>query len=347
MPARTSLADCPFRIGGTPLVRYNIQAGGHEHELCVKEERQNEFGSIKDRVAWYILSKAIEKHGPVKAVVDASSGNYGFALASICQRMGIEATIVSSPSISAYNAAGIRKAGGRLVIADAQPGESSNAARMRVAGEIAEQEGQVFLDQYANFQNPAAHEVWTAPEVFAEGPFDACFVTSSSGGTARGFSDFLAAERSKTELYLVEPHASCAFVEPDETTGEKLKIPGYGSQRRSTFSEIVPEPSVLRVEEADVLAAFSLLHEHGLSEVGLSSVGVILGAIQWLSEQDLSRRVVCICADGDERYFDEFETRYVPSVDRTSYEASRARLGPTIGSMHRITSGQAQVRARA
>ena len=104
---------------------------------------------------------------------------------------------------------------------------------------------------------------------------------------------------------------------------------------------------MLRVEEADVLAAFSLLHEHGLSEVGLSSVGVILGAIQWLSEQDLSRRVVCICADGDERYFDEFETRYVPSVDRTSYEASRARLGPTIGSMHRITSGQAQVRARA
>src|SRR5690606_25269604 len=115
-----------------------------------KEERQNEFGSVKDRVAWYVLSKTIEQTGPVSAVIDASSGNYGYALSCICQRMGIAATIVSSPSISAYNAAGIERAGARLIIAEARPGESSNAARMRIAGEIAAEEGLTFLDQYAN-----------------------------------------------------------------------------------------------------------------------------------------------------------------------------------------------------
>ena len=193
MPATKAIADCPFRIGRTPLTPYSVKLGDKVHELLVKEERFNEFGSVKDRVAWYVLARTLEKTGPARSVIDASSGNYGYALACICKRLGIEATIVSSPSISAYNAAGIRDAGARLIIAEAQPGESSNAARMRVAGEISEKEGQVFLDQYANPLNPESHQAWTAPEVFDEGPFDACFVTSSSGGTARGFSDYLKA----------------------------------------------------------------------------------------------------------------------------------------------------------
>lgn len=347
MPFSSPLADCPFEIGDTPLTRFSIQVGDLEHELAIKEERRNEFGSIKDRVAWYILSKTIEKLGKFDSVVDASSGNYGYALARICERMGIDATIVSSPSISAYNAAGIRNAGGRLVIAEANPGESSNAARMRVAGEIASETGQVFLDQYANFLNPAAHEHWTAPEVFSEGQFDACFVTSSSGGTARGFRDYMAGHAKETRLFLVEPEQSCAFVPPEHLTGEKLKIPGYGSQRRSTFSEIDPEPVVLRVEEPAVLSAFSLLHEHALAEVGLSSVGVMLGAIRWLSEQDRPRRAVCICADGDERYLDEFESRYLSSVDRAAYDRAHAELSPIVSSMRRKSPEPAQSHAEA
>ncbi|MEZ5946624.1 MAG: pyridoxal-phosphate dependent enzyme [Hyphomonas sp.] len=229
MPSRTAFTDCPFRIGKTPLTRYELVLNGLRHELLVKEERCNEFGSVKDRVAWHVLSQTLKKTGPVKAVVDASSGNYGYALASICQRLGIAATIVSSPSISGYNAAGIERAGARLIIAEGEPGESSNAARVRVAGEIAEAEDLVFLDQYSNPLNPAAHETWTAPEVFAEGPFDACFVTSSSGGTARGFSDYLKAHPGLAKLYLVEPAASGAFLDAAPGAGNKLKSPAMAA----------------------------------------------------------------------------------------------------------------------
>ncbi|MEZ5997192.1 MAG: pyridoxal-phosphate dependent enzyme [Hyphomonas sp.] len=336
MPTRTSFADCPFRIGNTPLTRFSLILNGIRHELLIKEERLNEFGSVKDRVAWHVLSQTLKKTGPVKAVVDASSGNYGYALASICQRLGIAATIASSPSISAYNAAGIERTGARLVIADARPGETSNAARVRVAGEIAEAEGLVFLDQYSNPLNPASHETWTAPEVFADGPFDACFVTSSSGGTARGFSDYLKAHPGLSKLYLVEPAASGAFLDADAGAGEKLKIPGYGSQRRSSFSGMKPDPNMIRIDEPSTLAAFALLHELGLAQVGLSSVGVMLGAIDWLSRQDRPCQAVCICADGDERYLDEFESRYVPSVSGAAYEAARLKLMPVIGSMKRL-----------
>lgn len=340
MPFNTSPIDSPFRIGKTPLTSYRIMLGGQPHELLVKEERLNEFGSVKDRVAWYVLSKTMEKTGPLEAVIDASSGNYGNALACICSRLGIAATIVSSASISAHNAAEIEGSGARLVIAEPRPGETANAARMRVAGEIAAKEDLTFLDQYANPLNPDSHRYWTAPEVFAEGPFDACFVTASSGGTARGFSDYLKAEGSRTRLYLVEPAASCAFLDGDAPAGTKLKIPAFGSLRRSSFAGIVPDPDMIRMDEASALAAFALLHERDLSKVGLSSVGVMLGAIDWLSQQAAPSRAVCICADGDERYLDEFETRYVPSVDRAEYEAAYARLAPIFGTIHRTTRVQ-------
>lgn len=333
MPFTTTVASCPFKIGHTPLTAYQVPIGNLTHELLVKEERCNEFGSVKDRVAWYILSKTIETVGPVKAVVDASSGNYGNALACICQRLSIGATIVSSASISAHNAAQIKGAGARLVIAEPKPGETSNAARMRVAGEIAQQEGSVFLDQYSSPLNPAAHQNWTAPELFADGPFDAVFMTSSSGGTSRGLADYLKAYPGQTQLCLVEPESSCAFLESPAGCTDKLKIPAFGSQRRSSFAGMKPDPGMIRMDEASTVAAFNLLHTHALSKVGLSSVGVILGAMDWLARQDKPSRVACICADGDERYLDEIESRYIPTVGQDAYAAAHARLAPVIAGM--------------
>lgn len=338
MTVRNAVTECPFEIGNTPLTPFALTLNGVRHELLVKEERCNAFGSVKDRVAWYILSRTIAETGPVSAVVDASSGNYGYALACICQKLGIAATIVSSASISAYNAAGIRQAGARLVIAEPAPGECANAARMRVAGEIAAAEGLTFLNQYANFMNPASHEHWTAPEVFAEGPFDACFVTSSSGGTARGFTDYLQDHEDEAgHLILVEPAASGAFVPPPkEAASAKLQVPGYGSKRRSSFAEVAPEPEMLRVDEAAVLATFTLLHERELVKVGLSSAGVLTGAMTWLGEQSEPKRVVCVCADGEERYLEELESRYIPAVGEAEVSAARAALSPVIAAIQRL-----------
>ncbi|KCZ46035.1 MULTISPECIES: PLP-dependent cysteine synthase family protein [unclassified Hyphomonas] len=347
MPFSTAVASCPFKIGHTPLTAYQVKIGNLTHELLVKEERCNEFGSVKDRVAWYILSRTIEKIGPVKSVVDASSGNYGNALACICQRLGIDATIVSSASISAHNAAQIEGAGAKLVIAEPRPGETSNAARMRVAGEIAEQEGSVFLDQYSNPLNPASHQNWTAPELFADGPFDAVFMTSSSGGTSRGFADYLKAHPGQTQLCLVEPESSCAFLDAPSGCTDKLKIPAFGSQRRSSFAGMKPDPGMIRMDEAATIAAFNLLHEHELSKVGLSSTGVILGALDWLARQDKPARVACICADGDERYLNEIQSRYIPTVGADAYQAAHARLAPVIAGIRCLGPLQPAARAAA
>ncbi|MAK59585.1 MAG: hypothetical protein CMK09_01275 [Ponticaulis sp.] len=315
--------DYPFQIGETPLTGFHVEVNGHQHRLYLKEERFNEFGSVKDRVAWYILSRRLEEARTVGHIVDASSGNYGYALSRIGERLGLRVTIVSSPSISRYNAQGIRDAGANLIIAEPEPGESSNAARMRIAGEVANRDGAVFLDQYRNQDNPACHRDWTAPEVLAKDEFDACFVAASSGGTARGFADYLKSHELETQLFLVDPFGSCAFVEPDADCKTKLFIPGYGSGRKSTFADM-PKPADIRVDEAQVLAAFEFLRSRDLCAIGLSSTGVMLGALDWLSTATGPMSVVCICADGSERYDDELECRYMSSVSESAMTAARA-----------------------
>lgn len=323
-------SDCPFEIGNTPLTSLTLAVGGLTHEICLKEERFNAFGSIKDRVAWYILSKTLSGREKPAGVVDASSGNYGFALASIGKALGLPVTIVTSASISGFNADGIRQAGAQLILAEAQPGESSNAARMRVAGEIAERESLLFLDQYSNALNPLCHQNWTAPELLRDGPFDACFVAASSGGTARGFIDCLSATNSRTKLVLVEPGASQAFVAAETAHGAKLTIPGYGSGRKSSFAGNMAPPALVRISNEQVLSSAVYLAENAFPAIGLSSIGVLLGAIKWLETATSPMRVACVCADGAERYSGEMETRYLPGADTDTLQSASARLASTL-----------------
>lgn len=338
-----AIPDCPFPIGGTPLSRWSLTVNGLAHEICLKEERHNAFGSIKDRVAWYILSRSMQDDGACRAareagVVDASSGNYGYALASIGQAQGLKVTIVTSASISRFNAEGIRKAGAELVVAEALPGESSNHARMRVAAEIAQRDGLLFLDQYRNPMNPECHARWTAPEVLDGERFDTVLVAASSGGTARGLADYLDASRSETRLVLVEPEGSRAFVRPETDTTPPLTIPGYGSGRQSTFAEPAHLPGVMRISDVQVLAATVHLKDRGFPTIGLSSMGVVLGAVEWLQRATRPLRVVCICADGAERYEGEMNSRYLAGHDADQLARTGSEIAARLESLTSLST---------
>ena len=69
MTLPNTVTECPFEIGNTPLTPFALTLNGLRHELLVKEERCNAFGSVKDRVAWYILSQTIAEKGAVDAVI--------------------------------------------------------------------------------------------------------------------------------------------------------------------------------------------------------------------------------------------------------------------------------------
>ena len=318
----------PFAIGNTPVQQITVTITGVTHTISIKEERLNEFGSMKDRVAWTLLSHAL-RSGEIKEgdlVVDSSSGNYGYALSNIAKKLNIRCAIVSSNYISEFNKNGIMKAGAEMLIADEAGGGSPHQARAKLAREVSENNNGFFLDQYNNSLNPKCHEIWTAPESLSNVEYDACFICSSSGGSASGFSRYINRTKLKTKLYVVEPQSSACFFVPSQKLEESLFIPGFGSQKPSAFSPLSPFADVIRLSQAQTLAAFNVFLEQKIADVGISGAGAILGAIHWLAVQEDSKDVICICADGNIRYRDEIDSKYMKRVDENKYAAYKNGL---------------------
>ncbi|WP_213269072.1 hypothetical protein [Hyphomonas sp.] len=90
------------------------------------------------------------------------------------------------------------------------------------------------------------------------------------------------------------------------------------------------------MDEAAVLDTFTLLHERELVKAGLSSAGVLTGAMTWLAEQTEPEREVCVCADGEERCLEALEPRSMAAVGEAAVRAAGAALSPVMAAMQRI-----------
>jgi N-(2-amino-2-carboxyethyl)-L-glutamate synthase len=295
----------PIRIGNTPIVTVQLPVQHHSHAISFKLEGANPFGSIKDRVAWRLLSAARRSHagGAMSRVIDTSSGNLGAALAGLSALLGLQATIVCPPSVTAFNTRVIRSHGAELLLVRANDGESLHEARARVARAVATEVGAVFLDQYHNANNWRTHSEWTAPETLDAFEGNAVFVCASSGGTARGFAEYLrGAGRADGGLKLVVVDSSGSNVLEPPQAMIAPNIPGFGSGTRSAFSPLGHEYTLVRVADSDAFWAFRELNAAGINVLGISSCALLVGVLDWLCRRDTPQHVVCICPDGAEKY---------------------------------------------
>ncbi|CAM5769036.1 hypothetical protein LMIY3S_02702 [Labrys miyagiensis] len=301
-PSHPRMLAPPAAIGNTPWRHFHVEIGGFEHEIRIKEEYRNAFGSIKDRVAWALLSEAMAAGSlePGGHVIDASSGNYGIALASLGRILDIGVEIVVSAGTPETTVDLIRSAGAFVHVARPEHGETLHQARIALAGRIAARTGATFLDQYNNPGNPRTHRQWTAPETLDAFSPDAIFVSASSGGTAAGFARYIGERRRPFPLVVVDLVASNILAEP--SVEGRLLVPGMGSKRRTSF---VPEEGsyrLLTIRDSEALAHYSLFEEAGDPVLGLSSCGVLAGALNWLALQDRSCRVAMLGVDGPAKY---------------------------------------------
>jgi N-(2-amino-2-carboxyethyl)-L-glutamate synthase len=310
-----TVTRAPSHLGKTPLEHYRFKGRRSQHEIFFKLERFNTYGSIKDRVAWVLVDEARRSGALAQggAVIDASSGNYGCALANIGRELGIAVSVVASPNITAYNRDAISEVGGTLHIAITKAGESAHDARFRIARELAEEQGAVFLDQYHNPANSKAHRDWTAPESLNGINADMVFVCSSSGGTARGVSEYLHVAQPDARLKIVDSVGSSAVLIPD-AEDEKPSIPGFGASKPSWFLPLATAHDVIRVSDDSARTAFLSLRDDGRLPIGLSSSAQVLAALAALDDEPAGRTAVCICPDGSEKYQTEM-AGFAPDVD--------------------------------
>ncbi len=197
--------DISQAVGDTPLVGLpSLSPAGYE--LYLKLEGQNPTGSVKDRVAKYLV-EAAEREGRLHAgsrVLEPTSGNTGIALAAICAPKGYKLTCVMPENTSTERRSLLSLYGADVVTSPAS--EGSNGA-VRVAREMAAADPDVYMPfQYGNPANPRAHYETTGPELIRDLPDVSALVAGlGTGGTLTGAGRRLKEHDPRVKVLAAEP----------------------------------------------------------------------------------------------------------------------------------------------
>lgn len=187
-------------VGATPLVRLEHLVPHNGSEVWVKLEGNNPAGSIKDRAARSMIEEA-EKRGDIKpgdALVEATSGNTGIALAMIAALKGYRMKIILPANSTAERCAAIQAYGAELILS---PAEKGMEGARDLANAMAQRGEGWQLDQFNNPDNPLAHYRTTGPEIWTQTAGRVTHFVSAMGttGTITGTSRFL---KEKIPMYV-------------------------------------------------------------------------------------------------------------------------------------------------
>ncbi|HJO36739.1 MAG TPA: pyridoxal-phosphate dependent enzyme, partial [Gammaproteobacteria bacterium] len=192
-------------VGNTPLVRLQ-RLGAGRNTLLVKLEGNNPAGSVKDRPALGMIAGA-EARGeisPGDRLVEATSGNTGIALAMAAATRGYPLLLIMPENASSERVAVMKAYGAEIRLVSAEAG--MEGARDLAAELVAAGQGKT-LDQFANPDNPRAHETGTGPEIWQATAGTVTHFVSSMGttGTIMGTSRYLKGQDARVQIVGVQP----------------------------------------------------------------------------------------------------------------------------------------------
>ena len=302
-------------IGGTPLVRLNKVVQPGSAEVYAKCEFMNPAGSIKDRMASYIIARA-EQEGllrPGGTIVENTSGNTGMGAAMTAAVKGYKAVFTMPDKMSKEKIDGLRAFGAQVIITPTDvPGDSPdhyvNVAK-RVAGETP---NSFYLDQYHSQWNIEAHEKLTAPEIWDQtdgGQIDAIVVGTGTGGTASGIGRFFKKKGSKTRIIGVDPLGSVhyqIFKTGTLSTPYVYKVEGLGEDIKCEAFDPSVLDEMFQVSDYECFTmARRLIREEGLF-CGGSSGGMAHVACNIAKHMGPGKKVLVILPDSGTRYVTKY-----------------------------------------
>ncbi len=287
-------------VGNTPLVRINrIIDGGAE--VLAKLEFYNPSSSVKDRIGIAMIdaAEATGELQPGGAIVEATSGNTGIALAMVGAARGYRVILTMPDSMSRERRALLRAYGAELVLTPAAEGMRGAVAR---AEEIGLNQGAVLVRQFANPANPEIHRNTTAKEIWRDtnGEVAALVAGIGTGGTITGVGQALKELNPDIKIIAVEPAASPIL---NGGTPAGHPIQGIGANfvpeilDTNVYDEVLDAPT----EEAVKWARLAASGEGILA--GISSGAALWGANQVASRPEFAgKKIVVIIPSFGERY---------------------------------------------
>ncbi|CAN5222141.1 cysteine synthase [soil metagenome] len=282
-------------IGHTPLVEIPRVCPNPRVRLYAKLEAYNPTGSVKDRVAAYLIDglEASGRLGPESIILEPSSGNLGISLAMLARRKGHRVAIVMPDNATHERRQMLALYGAEIIDS---PGELGSNGAIDVARRLAERDGRFVMPyQYGNPLNPLAHYETTGAEIIADCPDVDVFVAGlGTGGTLMGVGRRLREHNPSVRVYAAEP-----------MPGERVQ--GLRSLEEGFVPEIFDPAAIdakFLVSTAESIEALRLLTEREGIFAGVSSGGVIAVA-QRVAQQMEAGTMVVLLADGGWKYLSE------------------------------------------
>jgi cysteine synthase A len=306
-------------VGNTPLLAIDVVFRGQPRVIYAKAEHINMTGSIKDRMALYIVERAYARGDlqPGDRIVEATSGNTGIAIAAVGRALGHPVTIFMPDCMSQERINLIRGLGAEVHLVSREDGGFLGSIERAEAMTAADD--RTFLPrQFSNSDNSEAHAATTGPEIWWQLRFrnltpDAFVAGVGTGGTIMGVGAALRGFHPGTRLHPLEPSNS-----PTLSTGHCVghhRIQGISDEFIPPIVHLDELHEVIAVDDGDaILMAQKLASELGLG-VGISSGANFIGALMVQDTLEDNTVVATVFPDDNKKYLSTDLLRDEPVKD--------------------------------
>ncbi len=287
-------------IGNTPLIKIDYEYKGKHKCIYTKLEYYNLTGSIKDRVAYYIINKAKER-GKLKEgmpIIEATSGNTGIALAALGTYYNHPVYIFMPDWVSKERINLIKNYGANIILFSKEEGGFIRC--VDEAKKMAEKENAFLANQFASQDNFLAHYETTAEEIIKQVPEEIYGFVSGvgTGGTLMGTGKRLKEKFKELQIVAIEPDKM-----PIISQGKIIaqhKIEGIGDDFVPDLVDKNSIDDIILVNDDDAInMSRRLANELGLG-VGISSGANLIGSI--LLNEKINKPIATVFADDNKKY---------------------------------------------
>jgi cysteine synthase len=292
-------------IGNTSLVRLHKVVPGNGARLFAKLEWENPTGSVKDRMALAVISRA-EADGrlqPGSTVVEYTGGSTGTSLAFVCTVKGYRLHIVSSDAFSREKLDHMVALGAELTLVPSEGGRTTKKLvleMIEVARRLSQEPNTYWTDQLNNHDSIAGYhalgeEIWNQ----ANGEVDAFVHSVGTAASIRGVTAALKRHKPSIRIVAVEPAESSVLL-GGQPGPHKIEGVGIGYVPPLWDPSVVDEIIAVRTEDAKAMAR-RITREEGLF-AGTSSGANVIASLQLAEQLGPDANVVTLMADSGLKY---------------------------------------------
>jgi len=290
-------------IGNTPILKLKGASNSCKANIYGKCEFLNPTHSVKDRVGLNMIRDAFEKGYIDKdsTLIEATSGNTGIALASVCASMGLKLILTMPESMSLERRALLKALGAKVVLSDASLGMSGSIQKAKELNKSIK--NSFILSQFENLSNPKAHMKTTALEIIKDmkdAGIDIFVSSVGTGGTITGVGQILKEFNPDIKIVAVEPKKSPVLSGGKPGTHA---IQGIGAGFVPKVLDILVYDEVFQVKDDDAIETSREIAKKEGILVGISSGANVFAAMKLgLREENRGKNIVTILCDTGERY---------------------------------------------